>query len=349
MPPGPGGFSESSSESWSKEREDLLHKTIKELGLKLEGTYLQTIVDRLYAELDTAGIKFKPKVYLSDEWSCPDGVPIIGIPFYLADRKLSRIEEEIMDGIEAGTEEEILSYLRHEAGHVFNYAYKLYETEEWHSLFGPYSRPYQDEYTPKPFSRDFVRHISGWYAQKHPDEDFAETFAVWLKPESGWREVYRDWGCYRKLLYVENVVQQLGPTDPPVTGADYDLAREELAYSVAEHYQKTAPKLVDVPAYFDGDLRDIFESRAPKGKEGEWEAASGFLSRHRRDIVRKIAYWTGLYDVMVRSLITHLIERTKALGLWVDPKRDAEVLANVISFATTLCMNKLYKGDFIIK
>ena len=26
-------------------------------------------------------------------------------------------------------------------------------------------------------------HLDPWYAQSHPDEDFAETFAVWLTPE----------------------------------------------------------------------------------------------------------------------------------------------------------------------
>jgi hypothetical protein len=349
MPIGPTTFSESSGESWSKEREELLQKKIKDLGLKLEGTRLEMIVGRLYQELGAAGIKIKPKVYLSDEWSCPDGVPIIGIPFYLADQKLSRIEDEIMEGIEAETDEEILRYLRHEAGHAINYAYRLYDTDEWHQLFGPYSRPYQDDYTPNPFSRNFVRHISGWYAQKHPDEDFAETFAVWLTPDSGWREAYRDWGCYKKLLYVDRIIKEIGQADPKVTGADYDMATEELGMSVAEHYKKTAPSLVELPAYFDGDLKEVFEARVPKGKEAEWEPASKFLARHRREIMKATAYWTGLHDVLVRSLISHFVERSKLLGLWVDPRKSSQVLTDLVAFSTTLCMNKLYKGDFIIK
>jgi hypothetical protein len=82
-------------------------------------------------------------------------------------------------------------YLRHEAGHAFNYAYRLYQTPEWRELFGPFNRPYRERYRPIPFDRNFVRHIEGWYAQKHPDEDFAETFAVWLTPGSRWRVRYR--------------------------------------------------------------------------------------------------------------------------------------------------------------
>jgi hypothetical protein len=342
-------FKESSAENWTRERELLLQKKIADLGLKLEGTRLEKLVQRLYAELEAAGITFKPRVYLADEWSCPDGIPIIGLPFYLADERLSKIEDEVMEGIEAETDDEILGYLRHEAGHAFNYAYKLYEMPQWHQLFGPYSRPYRDDFTPNPFSRNFVRHIAGWYAQKHPDEDFAETFAVWLDPGSNWREVYKDWGCYKKLLYVDRMAGQLKGAQPKVSGADYDLSREELGYSLAEHYRKYSPQLVDLPAWFDGDLKRIFDSRAPKGKEDQWEPAAGFLARHRRELLRAIAYWTGLYDVQVRSLIAHLIARAKDLDLRVDPARHDRMLTDLVAFATTLCMNKLYKGDFIIK
>jgi len=137
--------------------------------------------------LERAGISFKPKTYLSDEWGCPNGVPVIGIPFYLADVQLARLEGQLTD-IEAENEAEVVMYLRHEAGHAFNYAYRLYTKLAWRRLFGSFSRPYKENYRPRPFSVRFVHHIPGWYAQKHPDQDFAETFAVWLAPDSGWRE-----------------------------------------------------------------------------------------------------------------------------------------------------------------
>jgi len=342
------GFSESTHEDWSRERERLLRQNIQELGLKIEGTYLEGLVKKLWDELEAAGIRMKFKVYLSNEWSCPDGVPVIGVPFYLADKRLSRIEAEIMEGVEAETEEQILGYLRHEAGHAFNYAYKLYETEEWHELFGPYSRPYREDYTPNPFSRNYVRHIPGWYAQKHPDEDFAESFAVWLDPHSNWREAYKDWGCFKKLLYVEKVVKQLGDKAPLVTGEDYDWSTEEMPYSVEEHYKRTVPGLTEIPAYFDGDLKDIFEAD-PRGKQKEWQPAAEFIAAHRREIVKDISYWTGLYDVLVKSLINHFAERAKALDLRVDPKKTHAALMDLLAFATTLCMNKIYKGDYVIK
>lgn len=384
MPIGTSTFSEASGEEWSAEREKLLQKRIKDLGLKLEGTYLEGLVQRLYGELQAAGIKLKPKVYLSDEWSCPDGVPLIGIPFYLADKKLSRLEDEMMDGIEAESHEEILRYLRHEAGHAFNYAYKLYDTAEWRDIFGSFSRPYKDDYTPNPFSRNFVKHISGWYAQKHPDEDFAESFAVWLTPGSDWKEVYKDWGCHKKLLYVDRMARKLGQTSPLVTEAVYDPASEDLSHSIADHYRKVRPSLVELPAHFDNDLREIFDKKPPEpkpaeaprpaegprpaeaprpaegarpaegprpteGKEEEWQPAEKFLTAHRREMVRRIALWTGLNDVLVRSLVNHFTERCRFLKLWVNPKKSHQVLMDLLAFSTTLCMNRLYKGDFIIK
>jgi hypothetical protein len=160
----------------------LLSQRISELGLKLEGSPIERYVADLYRELEAKGLKrFRPPTYLTDEWGCPDEEPIIGIPFYLADAKLARLEKEIDDVEDA---REIRMYLRHEAGHAFNYAYKLYETPEWRERFGPFNRPYRDRYKPVPFDRGFVRHMEGWYAQKHPDEDFAETFAVWLTPHA---------------------------------------------------------------------------------------------------------------------------------------------------------------------
>jgi hypothetical protein len=340
-------FVEAAPSAWSRERDKLLQDKIKDLGLKIEGTYLEDVVRRLYHELDQVGIKFKPKVYLADEWACPDGVPVIGIPFYLADPRLARIEDEMMDGVEAESEQEILSYLRHEAGHAISYAYKLYETKPWQELFGDMSLPYNEVYTPRPFSRNYVRHIPGWYAQKHPDEDFAETFAVWLTPSSNWREQYKSWGCYKKLLYVDSVVKELGPRDPIVSGADYDFASEELVYSVADHYQRMHAEPIPFRAQFDDELRYMFRSHGLSGSDAEPLLAHELLVQHRRSVVKRIAYWTGLYDLEVRSLINHLVERSRLLELRLDRSQSAQTLIDFVAFATTLCMNRLYHGEFV--
>src|ERR1700758_375860 len=162
--------------------QEILDKPIRDLGLKIEGSPLDRLVQQLYRELERKGLtRFHPACYLTDEWGCPSGEPVIGIPFYLAHPELSAFEKEMND---LEDPREVMMYLRHEAGHAFNYAYKLYNTPEWKQLFGSFRRRYRDNYRPVPFSRNYVRHLAGWYAQKHPDEDFAETFAVWLTPRS---------------------------------------------------------------------------------------------------------------------------------------------------------------------
>lgn len=77
------------------EERALLGRRISDLGLSIRGTVIEQLVERLYVELSGKNVAFRPPVYLSDQWGCPDGTPIIGVPFYLADARLVRIEEEV--------------------------------------------------------------------------------------------------------------------------------------------------------------------------------------------------------------------------------------------------------------
>src|ERR671922_475929 len=257
-----------SSDDWEGQRRALLSKRISELGLSIRGTLIEQLVERLYCELDARGLAFHPPVYLSDQWGCPDGTPLIGVPFFLADPRLARIEEEIAVDVEG--EMDVMRYLRHEAGHAFNYAYRLYDRADWRQTFGPYSRPYREHYRVDPFSRDFVRHILGWYAQKHPDEDFAETFAVWMTPGLDWRAEYAGWPALAKLEYVDRVMREVGHQAPAVPApTPDDLPVEVMDYTVADHYRSAEEALpIENERHFDGDLRTIFATVADS-PEGE--------------------------------------------------------------------------------
>lgn len=323
--------------TWHEERERLLRSRISELGLRIEGSELEPLVARLYRELDDAGLQFKPPIYLSDEWGCPEGVPVIGVPFYLANPQLSAIEREIAENLE--TPDESMMYLRHEAGHAFNYAYVLYESEEWHRIFGPYSRPYIEEYKPNPFSRDYVHHIAGWYAQKHPDEDFAETFAVWLTPGSNWREGYAATSALPKLEYVDRIAREIGSVPPKVEPRHRDLPVEEMTWTVEDYYSRyRRERPVEVPRWFDGDLRQLFED--------EGERAAPLLRERRLDVVDEIAYWTGVQPPVVRALVDHLIGRVDTLGLCLDPAYRQRYLVSFTAMATTLALNYLHHAAF---
>jgi Putative zinc-binding metallo-peptidase len=323
--------------------EEILAKPIKDLGLKLEGSRLERFVEQLYCELARKKLtKFRPACYLTDEWGCPSGEPIIGIPFYLADQHLARLEKETND---LESPREVMMYLRHEAGHAFNYAYKLYRTPEWKHLFGPYRRRYRDNYRPVPFSRNYVRHMAGWYAQKHPDEDFAETFAVWLTPRSNWRKRYRGWGAMPKLQYMDKIARELGNADPVRRRGYPDITVEEMESTVGEFYrQPTAEEIPIAEMALDADLLDIFN--VSKRKKGT-RSAHELLHQHRKEVVDKVAYWTGVQRPLVKKLFEAIGQRVGELGLKADVTREAEHLTEITVYATALAMNYLTRGKFV--
>ena len=322
--------------------EELLSKPIKDLGLKIEGSPLDRYVQRLYQELQLKKLmKFHPQCYLSDEWGCPSGEPVIGIPFYLARTDLSQLEKEVNDLEDS---REVMMYLRHEAGHAFNYAYRLHRTEEWKSLFGSFRRPYHDDYRPVPFSKNYVRHMAGWYAQKHPDEDFAETFAVWLTPRSGWKKRYRGWGAMPKLRYMDRIARKLGNTEPLRRRGQTDITVDEMETTVGEFYQRTTQEIPLVDLALDTDLSDIFDaSRRRKTAK----PAKAFLHEHRKLIVDKVAYWSGVQRPLIKKLIEMIGERIGELGLFADKPREAEHLANITVYATALAMSHMARGKFV--
>jgi hypothetical protein len=214
----------------------ILSRKISELPLKIEATHLRGLIHQLYKELGAAGISFKPKTYLSNGWGCPNEVPIIGIPFYLADPLLSELQTQ-MTGLRVEDDIKIMMLLRHEAGHTFNYAYRFYEQSKWQKLFGCFSLPYQDDYNADPLSNRFVRHLGGHYAQKHPDDDFAETFAVRVTPSLNWRKEYARTPALDKLLYVDKLLARYGNQSPVVTGGRLDQPVEEMTITLREWYE----------------------------------------------------------------------------------------------------------------
>ena len=323
---------------WQAQREQLLGQRISDLALRISGTRIERLVERLYAELDARGLRYRPGVYLSDQWGCPDGTPLIGVPFYLADQRLERIEEEMSMSVES--DEEAMRYMRHEAGHAFNYAFRIHERDDWRETFGVFNRPYRDRYRADPLSREFVRHILAWYAQKHPDEDFAETFAVWLSPDLDWRTEYADWPALRKLEYVDRVMGEIADRQlDPVGPSEDDLPVEAMRYTVAEHYAAERDEIpVTDKRVFDVDLRQIFiaASQAPAAPSAE-----EFLRGHAREVITRTAYWTSEHPSVIGSLLDLLAERCATLQLRVG-RVEAATLIELTAFVTAVVMMHRY-------
>src|SRR5712675_2650171 len=225
--------------AWERLSDDqLLSLRFCDLHLTIEGTDLELAIERLYRELATRGIRFRPHCWLAEEWFSPDGVPGIAIPFYLAHRRLMSLERRFMREVEGGNRNWLMRILRHEAGHAIDSAYRLRRRRHWRDVFGPASLPYPDTYRPRPGSRRFVQHLGAWYAQAHPTEDFAETFAVWLKPNSPWRREYVGWPAYAKLQYMDALANDIGRSRPAVLDrGTVENVRHETR-TLRDHYER---------------------------------------------------------------------------------------------------------------
>ena len=318
------------------EARQVLPVRIRDLGMSLEKSPVAELVRHLYDELEAKELKhFRPHCYLSDEWGSPSGEPVIGIPFYLGDPRVANLEDALND---VETERETMRYLRHEAGHAFSHAYELYRTEEFRELFGSVRKPYRDDYPFIPFSRDYVRYIPGWYAQKHPDEDFAETFAVWLDPQSHWRSRYAGWGAMRKLQYVDRIAHEVCDT-PPLRAGRTDITVDEMEETVEEKLREYAvdetPLIADLA--LDADLIDIFTTR---GGDDSRPAAE-LLREHRRDIVDTVNYWTGVRRTLVRALVLAIEKRLDELALFAVRERSRQQMIELTVYSTTLSMTFL--------
>jgi hypothetical protein len=321
---------------------DILSRKISDLALKIQGTCLENSIKQLYQELEKGGISLKPKTYLSDEWGCPQGVPVIGIPFYLADPGLCRLETQLT-GIETETEAEVMMFLRHEAGHAFNYAYRLYRKAEWRQVFGKYSQPYQEVYKPLPFSARFVHHVPGWYAQKHPDDDFAETFAVWLTPGSDWRKRYAATPALTKLLYVDKVVSQYGRQPPAVIDEQLDKPVQEMSMTLDSWYETNrdfSGRKLELHPIIDQDLQKLFP-------ETDGQLAAEVLQSNRIRLIRDVNYWTGMDRHILESLFNELAARVRLLDLKISADQIPIRMISLAILVTTLAMNYQFTGKLI--
>jgi len=330
--------------SWETIRYELLKTRVCDLYLCIEGSALERHVDRLLRELTAKGLRYRPSFYLTDSWGCADGVPVIGVPFYLACKRLSRIEEEQTGEIE--DDQTIMMLLRHEAGHAINYAHRLWNRPGWAETFGPFLMPYRDQYRPRPGSREFVRHIFSTpygrtYAQKHPDEDFAETFAVWLTPRSGWRRRYRFWPAIRKLNYVDRLMRQVRGESPRCIGGRLVNPVEEMDTLLAEHYgQQTERFRATAQGYVDDKIREVF----PPLRGNSSLPAHELLRRHRPGLLAQVARWSSLNEDEVSTILKKLEDRAEALHLVLRRCRAGAKLMEVTALATSLAMDFVYTG-----
>jgi hypothetical protein len=322
---------------------DLLKMRICDLHVRIHGSELEERIQQLYHELEGRGLPFRPDCYLGDEWFSPEGSPVIAIPFYLAHPRLKQLELHQMLEVEGGTSEWCMQILRHECGHAYDHAYQFSSTEAWVDMFGNREVEYEPEtYRPRPYSKSFVRHLPNWYAQAHPDEDFAETFAVWLAlPVEVWRSQYRGWKALKKLESVDAMMEDARSHSPVVVNGRrlWDASRSRRTL---EKYYAAKRKLYaeDFPDIYDADLRAIFE----KGEPGD-ESAAQLMRRLRSVLIAAVARWTGQRKYIGSELVKRLVSRCHELTLSA-PRDQSKLLIELAAYLATLVTNHMHTGRF---
>jgi len=332
--------------SWENlEDAEILKLRMKDLKISLKDESLVTCILKVQKELGEKGLQLSPYYYLGDEWFSPEGEIAISIPFFLAHPRLRRLEKNFMMECEGDTDEEFLRLLRHEMGHVFEHAFKVSRRKKWQSIFGSNAKPYHPEnYRARPYSKSFVHNIANDYAQAHPDEDFSETFAVWLNPDSNWKETYRGWGAIKKLEYIDELAREF-------KGIPKDGKKQKMPYeiqnltSTLERYYKKKKKLAEVesPTFFDRDLDFIFAVTDPTDEK--LESALKFLKRNRQQVVESVSFWTREKKYVIDQLYSRLVARAKELGL-TRTRSDFDTLRDLMAWLASVVTHYRTSGKW---
>ena len=340
---------------------ELLLTPLNRLGLSIEHSCLADAVRLGLADLKRVGInKLQPHFYLSTGYGTVAGTTSIALGFYDCDDVLRELNRE-QRGFEYSFDD-IVNLVRHELGHAFSYGYKLYRRKDFRETFnvkGNYfnTYPVTNRYIERanPWSRDYVNPGGDHYAQKHPDDDFAETFCVWLTPRYNWRRVYRLYpGALRKLEYVDFIVKELRRQPPvidphpvpfdPLDDVSLTLA-QFLRLRSTRRYRRKAT------GFIDSDLFELFwqspAQRDARRRQRDYVLADNFMRKHKRNIVLQVSRWVGTDEIVVRDLLDKCSARARALDLWVRKDEREKKLVELTSFVSYRCALYALNDDFL--
>jgi hypothetical protein len=302
---------------WERLDDDALLKLrFCDLRLRIGHSVVHADVQRVLAELERRGIGFRPHFWFSTEWFSPDGVPGIAVPFFLAHPRLVALERRMLGEAEGSTRPWRLRLLRHEVGHALDTAFGLRRRADWRRVFGSASAPYARDYTVQPRSRDHVLHLEHWYAQSHPTEDFAETFAVWLRPKARWRADYTGWPALAKLEFVDRLMTELAGHPPTTRDRSVVAPLTDNRRTLREHYRRRATFSDGVPRYDEWLVR-VF-TPDPAGRSAEQ-----LLTELKPRLMRALLAHSRVHPYTVHQVLRGVRRRARHLALgFTGPKRE---------------------------
>jgi hypothetical protein len=181
-----------------------------------------------------------------------------------------------------------------------------------------------------------------WYAQSHPVEDFAESFAVWLRPRSRWRTQYKDWPALKKLEYVHDTMLELANRKPLVNSRAHIDPLRTIRKTLRVHYEKKRAHYgLEHPNFYDRDLRRLFSDNPEHARN---ITAAAFLRRARTELRKCVSDWTGEYQYTIDQVLSEMLERCRELRLRLA-RSEEETKRDVMILLTVQTMNFLHAGN----
>ncbi len=316
---------------------EILMTPVRDLKLKIKGSILETCIEKAQEDARKCGVELEPKFYLSDGYGCIEGTTIIGLGFWDADKTIREILRETKDIYR--DEGDILRLIKHEIGHAFCYAHKLYRLKEFREIFkveGHFFQTYPESnrYCWNPWSTDYVNPEGDFYAQKHPDDDFAETFAIYIDPEESWQERYPpQHGVFRKIQFIRRVIRNYGRKKVYLNGTAKSLhiPVEEIKKTVGEFFRISPRRyLFNADGYIDPELKSIF--RVAGRIQKPTLPSCNLINRHRHFIEKTVVAQSRISDPrVVREIIAKVATRLKVLKLVYLKENEERTLAMLTS------------------
>lgn len=285
---------------------ELLDLRFCDLELKIEGSRIEPVIHTLYSELEQKKLMFKPHVWISEDWFAIDGIPGIAVPFYILHKKLSQLCKKMQLEDEGYNKKDAIKLLRHEAGHAIDNAYKLRLSRQRQKLFGFSKTSYPETYAPQFESSNYVTHLNPWYAQAHPDEDWAESFAIWLTPNSNWKKIYTGTVAIKKLEFIDQLMKTIENKQPLVQKlnqpGDISISRRKLKtfFTNKSESLNSDHNLNLLPM-----LNFIFSIEK---KHKQLKRADKFIKEHKDILSKKISFWTGHNSFTIHLILSKIIK-----------------------------------------
>ena len=244
---------------------------------------------------------------------------------------------------EGAADHECMRILRHETGHAIDEAFQLHRRADYARVFGSPGRPYPTSYSVEPVSREYVVNLNAWYAQAHPVEDFAETFAVWLGSKR-WAARYHGWPALRKLQQVENWMTRFAGRQPLRSQSAPVEILEQNERTLAQHYrEKRAFYRVANATQYDRALQRLFPP-ATGGDRRRYATACQFLRSLRVPVRRKASDPLGVPAYVVDQILRRFARRARALDLRITRQPD-EITEALIKLVTRATISVLKDGQ----